>query len=91
MSYFTTDEKLRLQREWPNRADVLGYPNVSQSALSIARWSMGCVVGNHQFTYIPGDDELWRDDVLKLVRNWRRADAKAAKQAQPEQVQGDLL
>ena len=89
MSYLTTDEKLRLQREWPNKADVLGYPKVSQSQLSIARWAMGCTVGNHQFTYIPDSDELWRDDVLKLVRGWRRMEAKAVEL--PPQVQGDLL
>lgn len=89
MSYFTTDEKLRLQREWPNPADTLGYPNVSQSQLSIARWAMGCTIGNHHFAYIPEHDELWRDDVLKLVRGWRRAATKAAKA--PAQVQGGLL
>ena len=91
MSYLSFDEKLRLHREWPNKADVLGYPNVSQTQLSIARWAMGCTIGNHRFVYIPSEDELWRDDVLKLVHGWRRMEAKAAKQAQPEQVQGDLL
>lgn len=89
MSYFTTDEKLRLQREWPNRHDTLGYDNVSMSQLSIARWSMGCTIGNHRFVYIPAHDELWRDDVLALVHGWRKAGAPA--KVLPTQVQGELL
>lgn len=89
MSYFTDAEKLRLQREWPNNTDVLGYPNVSQSQLSIARWSMGCTIGNHRFVYIPAHDELWRDDVLKMVHDWRRTDAMAKEL--PAHVQGNLL
>ena len=89
MSYFTLDEKLRLQREWGSPADTLGYANVSMSQLSIARWSMGCTIGNHRFVYIPAHDELWRDDVLALVHSWRKAGAPA--KVLPAQVQGELL
>jgi hypothetical protein len=89
MSYFTDDEKRRLQAEWPNKADALGYPNVSQTQLSIARWAMGIAIGGKHFVYFPEHDELWRDDVLKLVHSWRKADALANEL--PAQVQGELL
>ena len=93
MSYLTTPEKQRLQSEWPGSdADVLGYANVSQTQLSIARWSMGCTIGAHRYTYFPAHDELWRDDVLALVHGWRRTDAMARElPSMPAQVQGELL
>ena len=92
MSYLTQAEKLRLQVEWPDKGATIGHANVSQSQLSIARWSMGCIIGAHHFTYFPAHDELWRDDVLKLVHGWRRTDAMARElPAMPAQVQGELL
>ena len=77
MSYLTHAEKLRLQLERPNAADVLGYAEVSQTQLSIARHSGGCVVNGCRYTYCAATDELWRDDVLKMVHGWRRTDAMA--------------
>ena len=90
MSYLTQSEKLRLQLEWPDSSETLGYADVSHGMLSIARYSMGAVVGGHRFDYIPEHDELWRADVLKLVQKWRKDEAKAAK-VEPPQTQGELL
>jgi hypothetical protein len=89
MSYLTHAEKLRLQAEWPHKGETIAHYNVSMSQLSIARWSMGCTIGNHRFVYIPAHDELWRDDVLALVHGWRKAGATA--KVLPAQVQGELL
>jgi hypothetical protein len=92
MSYLTRTEKERLQREWGNPSDVLGYDNVSMSQLSIARWSMGCTIGSHRYVYFPAFDELWRDDVLALVHGWRRTDTMAKEQlAMSAQFQAELF
>jgi hypothetical protein len=93
MSYLTDSEKLRLQFEWLDGGDPIGYAEVSQTVLSIARHSMGATVNGHRYTYFPASDELWRDDVLKMVHGWRKAEAKAAKQAaaQAAPIQGELL
>lgn len=78
MSYITPDEKLRLSFEPFTPGDPpLGYMDVSQTQLSIARYSGGCVVNGRHYVYFPQHDELWRDDVLKMVHGWRRTDAMA--------------
>ncbi len=93
MSYLTTTEKQRLQAEWSGSiSDVLGYANVSMTQLSIARHSGGANINGARYTYFPATDELWRDDVLKMVHGWRRTDAMAKElPAMPAQVQGELL
>lgn len=89
MSYFTQAEKERLSFELADMSETIGHANVSQSQLSLARWSMGCTIGGKRFVYFPEHDELWRDDVLALVHGWRRT-AAAAKHL-PAQVQEALL
>lgn len=92
MSYFTQAEKARLQAECSNKDDMLGYQNVSQSQLSLARFSGAITINGHTYIYFPQHDELWRDDVLALVHGWRRTDALARElPAMPTQVQGELL
>jgi hypothetical protein len=92
MSYLTTDEKMRLALEWPDMSASLGWANVSMTLFSIARHYGGIRFNGHNYTYFPKHDELWRDDVLKMVHGWRRTDAMAKElPALPPQVQGDLL
>ena len=93
MSYFTPDEKLRLSFEPFKPGDPpIGYMDVSRTQLSIARFS-GCItVQGRHYVYFPEHDELWRDDILKMVHGWRRTDALAKElPALPPQVQGELL
>lgn len=89
MSYFTAAEKQRLQFEWPDISDTLGYDNVTQTQLSIARFSGGAAINGKHFVYFPAQDELWRDDVLALVHGWRRT--AATKNALPTQIQEGLF
>ena len=89
-SYLTADERLRLSFEpWPD-GDALGYADVSRTQLSIARYSSAATVNGHRYTYFPETDELWRDDVLALVRKWRKDAARKAKAA-PTMRQTSLL
>lgn len=90
MSYLTDAEKLRLQIEWPDPSDVLGYAHVSHGLLSPARHSGGAVVNGQRYTYLAASDELWRDDVLRLVHGWRKAEA-AQKPAAPDAPQWDQM
>lgn len=77
MSYLTDDEKARLQQEWTDLSATLGLANVSQTQFSIARHFGGIRFQGHQYVYFQEHDELWRDDVLKMVHGWRRTDAMA--------------
>ena len=45
---------------------------VSMSYFSIARHYGGCKVQGRTYTYLPGSDELIRDDVLKFVKKLRK-------------------
>ena len=47
--------------------DQIGYANVSQTQLSIARYSGGCKVNEHHFIYNPADDSLMREDIVKWL------------------------
>ncbi len=90
MSYFTPDEKLRLSFEPFKFGDPpIGYMDVSHTQLSLARYSGGITVHGRHYIYFPEHDELWRDDILKMVHGWRRTDAMAKEL--PPQVQGELL
>ena len=92
VSYFTPAEKLRLSFELADLSETIGHANVSQSQLSIARFSGGCTIGGKRFVYFPEHDELWRDDVLALVHGWRRTDAMAKElPTMPAQVQEGLF
>lgn len=89
MSYLTQAEKERIALEWVGRNETLGWTEVSTGMMSLARFSGGTTVQGHHYTYLPEHDELWRDDVLKMVHDWRRTDAMAKEL--PAQVQGELL
>ena len=71
-SYLTDSEKTRLMIEWPDPSDALGYADVSRGMLSLARHYGHATVQGQRYTYCAESDELWRDDVLKLVRKWRK-------------------
>lgn len=45
----------------------IGYANVSQTQLSIARFTGGCKVNEHHFIYNPKDDSLIREDVVAWI------------------------
>lgn len=64
----------------------IGWRDVKDTQLSIARHYGGTNVNGVHYTYIPESDELVRDDVLKMVMK-ARADALRRKPAE----QGDLL
>jgi len=66
------------------------YRNVSQTQLSIARFSGGCRVNGRMYYYNPLTDELVRDDVLKWLGQQERAAKKAAKE-QAKQATSDLF
>jgi hypothetical protein len=81
MSYFTPDEKTRLSfHPFPPGDAPIGYMEVSRTQLSIARHYGGITVQGHHYTYFPAHDELWRDDVLRLVEGWRNEKPEAAVQ-----------
>lgn len=92
-SYFTAEERTRLSFEPFAPGDPpIGYMDVSRTQLSIARHYGGCTVQGRHYVYFPESDELWRDDVLKLVHGWRRTDAMAKALPQPSApIQGELL
>lgn len=46
---------------------TIAYPFVSQTQFSIARYSGGCTINGKPWTYLPEDDMLVRDDVLKWL------------------------
>ena len=47
--------------------DQIGYANVSQTQLSIARFSGGCKVQGKHYIYNPADDSLMREDIVKWL------------------------
>ena len=57
----------------------IGWRNVSQTQLSIARHYGGIQYAGRYYIYFPADDSLWRDDVERAIRQAR----KAAKVAEP--------
>ncbi len=90
-SYLTAAEKLRLSFEpFPPGDAPIGYSDVSQTILSTARHSGGITINGRGYTYCAESDELWRDDVLRLVHGWRKAEA-AQKPAAPDAPQWDQM
>ena len=61
--------------------ECIGWTNVSQTQLSIARHSGGCTVNGKHYTYNPVADELVRSDILKRAAKWQRETKRAAAQA----------
>ena len=59
--------------------DQIGYANVSQTQLSIARFSGGCKVQGKHYIYNPADDSLMREDIVKWLVGQMKAEAKNAK------------
>lgn len=62
----------------------IGWRNVSDTQLSIARYSGGMAFMGWTFTYFPADDSLWRDDVVRAIRQARKAEKVA--EPVPEQL-----
>lgn len=60
--------------------DQIGYANVSQTQLSIARYSGGCKVNDRHFIYNPADDSLMREDIVQWLVKLMKEEAKNAKQ-----------
>ena len=58
----------------------IGYANVSQTQLLIARYSGGCKVQGKHFIYNPADDSLMREDIVKWLVKLMKKEAKNAKQ-----------
>ena len=86
-SHLTDSERLRLSfHPFPPGDAPIGYADVSRTPLSIARHYGGITVNDHRYTYCAESDELWRDDVLKLVRKWRKE-----KPVAPDAPQWDQL
>lgn len=59
--------------------DQIGYANVSQTQLSIARYSGGCKVNDKHYIYNPADDSLMREDIVKWLVKQMKAEAKNGK------------
>lgn len=57
-----------------HKRNPFGIRNVSQTQLSIARYSGGCTLNGDHYIYIPHADELIRADVLK----WKKKAQKNA-------------
>jgi hypothetical protein len=69
-------------------APFSGVRNVTQSMFSVARHYGGMTLDGHGYTYLPADDSLWRDDVLRAVLLLRHNARQPA--AQPAQTQEPL-
>ena len=63
------------------RDECIGWHNVSQTQLSIARHYGGIDVQGRRYVYNPQADELVRADILKRAEKWKRQAAKQAAQA----------
>lgn len=53
--------------------EQIGWRDVSMTQFSIARHYGGCTFNGARFTYFPADDSLWRDDVVRAIRQARKA------------------
>jgi hypothetical protein len=51
-----------------HRRTPYGMTNVSHTQFSIARYSGCCRINGEIYTYLPGTDELIRNDVLKWLK-----------------------
>ena len=91
MSYLTDAEKLRLSLMPPSDDAPIGYLDVTQSQLSIARHSGRATVNGRRYTYFPATDELWRDDIVRMIEKWRKDEAKSKTRPAPAMVQGSLI
>ena len=64
------------------------YRDVSQTQLSIARYTMGCKINGESYVYCPPTDELIRSDVLKAVQKLRKQHEALDKLAETSQQLG---
>ena len=69
-------------------SEVIAYPNVSNSQLSIARHYGGTKVNGKEYTYNHEDDSLIRNDVLKFMK---KLTAKTPSKTRVEEAQPSLL
>lgn len=74
MSYITKEELSALQESSLDRNALCPFliTHVRNNQLSIARHYGGCTFHGSRYIYIPGTDELIRDDVLKFVTKMRK-------------------
>ena len=80
----TTDELLAACAALGLAPDAqIGWREVSMTQFSIARHYGGCTFNGRYYFYFPADDSLWRDDVVRAIRQARKA-AKPVETA-PEQ------
>lgn len=76
MKGLTDSEVEALQATTLDRSTPFVIQGVSQSHLSIARHYGGCTFQGKHYAYIPGADELIRDDVVKWLAKYRKAQQK---------------
>ena len=63
-------------REKFDNSEVIAYPNVSCSQLSVARYYGGCSLNGKRYTYFPQDDILVRDDVIRFLKPTKKSKKK---------------
>lgn len=89
MGHMTEKEIDALQATKLDRATPFAIGGVSQSQLSIARHYGGCKFQGRNYLYLPGTDELLRDDVVKWLAKHRKAQRKVG--GSGTEIQDDLL
>ena len=76
MSHLTQSEIEALQLSKLDIATPFAISGVSNGQLSIARYYGGCTYQGKQYFYVPLTDELIRDDVVKWLAKYRKAQKK---------------
>jgi hypothetical protein len=76
MSHLTEAEISALQDSKLDRATPYLIQGVSNTQLSIARHYGGCKFQGRSYSYIQPTDELVRDDVVKWLAKYRKAQKK---------------
>jgi len=85
MSHITESEELALQDAGLDRRSPFMVRRVSKTQFSIARHYGGVVFKGQSYAYLPMTDELIRDDVVKWLAKYRRAEIKSA-DIEPAQI-----
>ena len=62
-----------LQETKLDRATPFAISGVSNTQLSVARYFGGCKFQGRNYLYLPETDELLRDDVVKWLKKYRKA------------------
>lgn len=80
MSHLTEEELAALQSSMLGRGAPYIIQGVSFTQFSVARYSGGCKYNGRKYIYIPATDEFIRDDVIKWVTKYRKAQGKKEKE-----------